>query len=242
MKRPFLERLGTVLEEKGFYIALLLCAAALGISGYHLLTDGSSAQAEAPVVEPVTVTVRPTPAERSVTPQKPQVSATPRPTARPRPSATAAPSPSPLQTPDPEAAAPAFSVRPVEGEVLTPFSTDTLTYSQTMGDWRTHEGLDLTAELGTPVAAAAEGTVRAVQQDELMGTIVTVEHTGGLVSVYANLSTEPVVESGNQVQAGDVLGTVGGTAAAESADEPHLHFALLKDGQPVDPADYLPTA
>ena len=130
---------------------------------------------------------------------------------------------------------------PVEGTVIAGFSVEALAYSETMGDWRTHEGLDIAAELGTRVLAAANGTVSAIYEDDLMGTVVEIDHgQGGLMSRYANLAAAPTVSVGDAVTTGAVIGAVGETAAAESGRQAHLHYALLKEGYPVDPADYLP--
>ena len=84
------------------------------------------------------------------------------------------------------------------------------------------------------------GTVIDVFDDDLMGTTVTIVHGDGLESVYANLAATPAVEAGDQVQAGQVIGATGTTAAAESAQAPHLHLELRKDGESVDPLNYLP--
>lgn len=108
-----------------------------------------------------------------------------------------------------------------------------------MGDWRTHDGIDIAAELGTPVAACAKGTVSAVATDDLMGTTVTIDHGKGMESVYANLSPSLNVQAGTEVDAGTVLGTVGTSAIAESASPSHLHFALREYGVTIDPGHYL---
>ena len=140
-------------------------------------------------------------------------------------------------TPGP--AAPTGYVWPVEGEVDRDFSLEVFAYDDTMGDWRTHDGIDIAAELGTPVAACAKGTVSAVTTDDLMGTTVTIDHGKGMESVYANLSPSLNVQAGTEVDAGTVLGTVGTSAIAESASPSHLHFALREYGVTIDPGHYL---
>ena len=120
------------------------------------------------------------------------------------------------------------------------FSVEALAYNETMGDWRTHNGLDIAADRGAQVLAAAAGTVSALYQDDLMGTVVEVDHGQGLVSQYANLAATPTVKVGDVVSTGTIIGSVGGTAALESGLASHIHYALLKEGCPVDPADYLP--
>ncbi len=75
----------------------------------------------------------------------------------------------------------------------------------------------------------------------MMGTTVVVEHGGGLTSTYANLASVPTVAVGDTVGAGSVLGSVGGTAIAESALASHLHFSMSLDGSTVDPWNTCPT-
>ena len=75
--------------------------------------------------------------------------------------------------------------------------------------------------------------------DPLMGTTVVISHDGGYQTTYSNLQARPNVEAGETVSAGQIIGAVGRTAAAESAQGPHLHFSVTKDGSPVDPNEYL---
>ncbi|MCD8145191.1 MAG: M23 family metallopeptidase [Oscillospiraceae bacterium] len=135
---------------------------------------------------------------------------------------------------------PVISTWPVQGSVITAFSPDTLLLDATMGDWRTHSGIDLMAEEGSNVLAVADGTVTDISNDILLGTVLTLDHGGGLVSIYANLANETTVDVGDSVTAGCVLGQVGATAAGESALASHLHFAMTLDGEAVDPMAYLP--
>lgn len=136
------------------------------------------------------------------------------------------------------AEAPRLVVAPLRGDVLTAFSMEELVYSPTLGDWRTHNGVDIAAQQGTTVLAASAGAVLSVTDDPLMGTTVVLEHDNGYQTTYANLQAKPNVEAGDPVSAGQIIGAVGTTAAAESG-QPHLHFAVTKDGKAVDPNEYL---
>lgn len=129
---------------------------------------------------------------------------------------------------------------PVNGTVISPHSVEALAYDPTMGDWRTHAGIDIAASVGTEVTATAAGTVTAIYEDALYGTTIVIDHGRDLTSMYANLAAVPTVKVGAKVSTGTVIGTVGGTAAAESRLSPHLHFALFKYDVAVDPLDYLP--
>ena len=115
-------------------------------------------------------------------------------------------------------------VSPLEGDVVTAFSMDQLLYNETLEDWRTHDGVDIAAPEGSSIMAASPGTVVAVDEDALMGTTVVIEHDGGYHTLYANLQSPATVEVGETVSAGQVIGTVGTTATAESAQGPHLHI------------------
>ena len=128
---------------------------------------------------------------------------------------------------------------PVQGSVLRDFSVETLSLDPTLGDWRTHGGLDIAADLGIKVIAISAGTVEQVYTDGLMGTTVVVDHGGGLCSWYCNLEEDTAVQAGDTVEIGTVLGSVGSSAIAEVGVEPHLHLETILNGQPVDPRDYL---
>ena len=113
-------------------------------------------------------------------------------------------------------------------------------YSQTMGDWRWHPGVDLAVRAGTPVVAAAGGRVVSVDRDPDRGLTVTLEHDGGYRTVYASLA-EASVEAGQAVRRGDVLGKAGESARAESAAGTHVHFEVWRGDEAVDPQSVIPS-
>jgi murein DD-endopeptidase MepM/ murein hydrolase activator NlpD len=133
-----------------------------------------------------------------------------------------------------------YYIWPVSGEVCGEYAMDVLVWNPTMRDWRTHDGVDIAAALGTQVKAAGNGVVTEIYTDDLLGTTVVLTHTGGLVSRYANLAATPAVAVGDHVGVGEVLGAVGATALGESGDVCHLHFAMTRDGESVDPTAFLP--
>ena len=132
---------------------------------------------------------------------------------------------------------PQVVVSPLQGEVVAAFSVDQLLYNETLDDWRTHDGVDIAAAEGDAVLAACAGTVAVRHDDPLMGTTVVLGHSDGYETTYANLQAEPPVEEGETVTAGQAIGAVGTTAAAESAQGAHLHFAVTRDGRGGGPAD-----
>ena len=108
-------------------------------------------------------------------------------------------------------------ISPLDGTTVTVFSMTELLYDQTMADWRTHNGIDVQADEGAAVKTAADGTVLSV----------------------TSLQTDVPVEEGQAVSAGDVIGCVGSTSAAESEMGPHLHFSVSQDGSVIDPHAYI---
>lgn len=130
-------------------------------------------------------------------------------------------------------------VKPVEGEVTKEFAKDKLLYSNTLKEWVTHTGIDIKADKTTVVKAAAQGTIKSIKNDPRYGITVVIEHTNGYCSVYSNLLTAEFVKEKENVKQGQTIGTVGNTATFEIADEPHLHFEILKDSEYLDPSMYI---
>ena len=129
--------------------------------------------------------------------------------------------------------------KPVEGDIIKDFAKDNLVYSNTLEEWTTHTGIDIKADKTTVVNSAEAGTVKSIKNDPRYGLTIVVEHTGGYETVYSNLLTSEFVIEGEKVEKGQALGTVGNTAAFEIADEPHLHFEILKDSVAIDPSIYI---
>ena len=116
---------------------------------------------------------------------------------------------------------------------------ETLSYNETTRDWRTHAGVDIAAEAGTPVLTAADGEVYTVYSDDTMGTTVVIRHDGDYTTQYSSLAEEVSVEPGDAVTLGQQIGTVGATALLESALGDHVHFCVLYQDEAMDPAEFL---
>ncbi|MBQ3075250.1 MAG: M23 family metallopeptidase [Clostridia bacterium] len=129
---------------------------------------------------------------------------------------------------------------PVGGSVTKAFSHDILVYSTTMNDYRVHNGVDISAGVGTPVKAFTDGTVEAVYEDPLLGYTVVLDHGNDTKSYYSNLSSAfpEGIESGKKVKEGEVIGGIGESILVECAEEPHLHFEVTVSGEYVDPMSY----
>lgn len=205
---------------RGYYIALALCLAAVGTIGYFALRE-----------RPVTVKQQEPAPTLDIQPAPTQPVVKPAPVVIPEPE------------PQPEINEPAELlpqvVSPLDGTTVTVFSMTELLYDTTMADWRTHDGIDVQAEEGAAVKTAAGGTVQSVTDDELMGTTVVIDHEGGYSTRYSSLQKDVPVTAGQQVVAGEIIGRVGTTSAAESQMGPHLHFSVSQDGAVIDPRDYV---
>jgi murein DD-endopeptidase MepM/ murein hydrolase activator NlpD len=197
---------------KGYYIALILCVAAIGITGY-LYYRNSNEDAQ-PVVN------------AGVQGQEqPHTGATPSEGSDPADAATMR---LPLKT-----------GLPLSGETIMGYAMDCLSYNATTRDWRVHDGIDIAAETGSAVCAAAAGEVYTVYEDEAMGTTVVLRHQGDYVTTYSSLDETLEVEAGDTVKLGQTIGYVGRSAALETAIGEHVHFSVRCKDEPVDPAEFL---
>lgn len=201
------------IEGRGFYVALAACLLATG--GIAVATfgetlfvsqgkDNTSSQIERPVEQIVTGESE----DRTTTTTTPKTTST-----------TAAP------------AADLF-VLPMGNTVLKPYSEGTPVYSETMKDWRTHDGTDFVGEEGQEIRALADGTVTAVTTHPLWGGCVTIDHGLGVLSYYYGV--KPSVKQGSTVRVGAPIGALS-TAPCEAGERAHLHLEMTVDGVRVDP-------
>ena len=131
-------------------------------------------------------------------------------------------------------------IAPTVGVVTKSHSVETPVFSNTLGEWRIHTGIDISAAEGTEVRAVADGTVSRVYNHPLHGKTVEITHNGDVVSVYSNLSSEGItVKEGDNISCGAKIGVIGDTSLTELADESHLHFEMKLKGVSVNPLDYI---
>ena len=199
---------GRIFAGRGYYIALILCAAAIGITGYLYSRNLNETKETMKVVGS-------------------------------EPSSEAATEASQPASEEPTEKSALKTAAPVAGQTVAEFAADCLGYNETTRDWRTHAGLDIAAEEGAQVCAAAAGTVYSVYDDEELGMTVVITHDGGYTTQYASLAAEVSVTPGDAVALGQPIGTVGTTALLESALEPHVHFSVTCNGDPMDPQEFL---
>lgn len=130
-------------------------------------------------------------------------------------------------------------VMPLEAQMSKAFSNGQMIQSKTMGDWRTHNGSDFAASLGTPVKAVNNGIVKSVYDDVLWGTVVMIDHGDGLLVKYCGLGKGSTVSAGEKIKINDKVGNLG-NIPAEAADDVHLHIEMLQDNGYIDPMSILP--
>ena len=239
-------KLSSWMQKNRYYIVLALCIVTVSAT-YMLLKTATAPEtqseppqteaqfSEAPKSDPLPDLADYFPPELEPDVIKPQTETdthsanTPAPDAALQVSGTA---------PNVEKEAPTFQF-PLNGAILKPYSGNTLIFSKTMTDWRTHSGIDIAAEAGTDVCACADGIIEDIYTDERMGITIVIDHQNGIRSVYSNLSSGLLVEIGQSISRGEVISTVGNSALFEAADESHLHLEMTKDGALVDPLTVL---
>ena len=142
------------------------------------------------------------------------------------------------KTEDKKSVNPTFKY-PVTGEVLTEYAKDKLVYSNTLGEWITHTGIDIKADKTSVIKASADGVVTSILNDPRYGLTVVISHDEGYETIYSNLLTAEFVVEGEEVKQGQTIGTAGNTASFESGMESHLHFEIMQDGKYLNPSIYL---
>ena len=239
-------RIWSFMKAKGFYIALALCitgaGAAAWLTAQNTISGIRERQTQPPAVtenkegaqwnyEDILQQQTAGESEQQKPSQQPSLSTVPDASSTTQSAAAAASQP-PAKSAEP---APLCYTLPVQGtKVLAPFSNGELVKNHTLNVWRTHDGLDLAADKGAAVSAAAEGTVVSVVTDPMWGGTVTLEHRDGIQTVYCGITPEKGLKAGDSVTAGQMLGSVD-TIAAEVSMESHLHFAALQNGKFIDP-------
>lgn len=225
-------------NSKGFYIALGICLIAVGVAAwttYDSVVNYPAKDGTASSTQPVNQTASGVPVlvnsaqasqPASVAPESSKASAP----------ASSAPSKD-SSVPAKQTQAPVFTFQyPVGKTVIAKFSGESPIYSKTLKDWRVHTGIDLSAKQGDPVKSAADGTVKDVYADDAMGNTAVITH-GTITAYYCGLG-QTGVKKGEKVKKGQQIGTVG-IVPSESAEEDHLHFAMMQNGKYIDPLGVL---
>lgn len=122
---------------------------------------------------------------------------------------------------------------PLGTEITGDYSGGQPVLSKTLGEWRTHNGVDFGGEAGSDVSAAADGIISEVTEDSYWGTVVVLDLGTGIRLRYCGIDS-PAIASGDSVKRGDILGKVG-EIPIESADSAHIHLEVIKNDLYIDP-------
>lgn len=127
---------------------------------------------------------------------------------------------------------------PVDGNVVLSYSMDKPVYFSTLAQYKYNPALIIAGDVGKEVVAAAEGEVKSIETNAQTGTTLTMDIGSGYEVVYGQLKDVCVAE-GYRISEGDVIGCVSEPTKYYSVEGPNLYFQLLKDGEPVNPLEYL---
>ena len=237
------------LSGKTLIIAAAACVLAVGAAGYYSYTTISnrltsglidsnsgtlSAGADEEINEETPVDVEQTNIRKEEKPPE-SASETEAPAESEAPSAGETESSGTSAQKPEENSPPQAMVRPLNGEVINIFSDGELVKSKTLNVWKTHDGVDIAGAPDEKVKSMTSGTVKSVSEDQLLGVCVVIDHGNGLEGYYCNLSKDVPVAEGQTVSAGTIIGMVGNTAESEISEDSHLHFAVKKNGEWIDP-------
>ena len=226
-------------KNKGFYIALGVCLIAVGAAAWttydsvtNYTTPKAASQNETKKtnnpVSGIFVTESSEPASSA---QVSSAAASSQPVSAPEVSQPSSSKPTAKPT---GAGAETFAL-PVSGKVSQGFSKQPV-FCKTLGDYRAHPGVDLSAKTGEAVKSSADGTVTKVSNDGINGNTVVIKH-GSIEASYCGLD-KMLVKEKQTVTRGQQIGTVG-IDPMESDEGPHLRFVMTRDGQYLDPMTVL---
>ena len=225
----FLEKLRSLRVNRVVFLTVIVILVTLSIVlMITAVTNRARRQAAQDVLKPVDETPADTgkePDTGKTTDETPKTDTTPKPE-------------------EPKPTVPTLSLPVDNGTLLQAHSVDIQVFSRTMQDFRVHTGIDLATEADAPVLAAADGTIARIWDDPMMGKCIAVLHTANSQTIYKNLAADlpEGIVTGATVLRGQRIGTVGETAMAEVAEDPHLHLEMTVNGEVVDPLDYFPAA
>ncbi|MDO5124206.1 MAG: M23 family metallopeptidase [Eubacteriales bacterium] len=122
---------------------------------------------------------------------------------------------------------------PIDGSQISKEYSEEAIYSLTMGDYRSHLGVDFLGDSGQDVCAMGDGVIEKVYEDEMLGNVVVVRD-GNFAVYYCGLSENVFCVEGNQIARGDVIGTIG-VVPCEAQDLSHVHVEVRVGEKTIDP-------
>lgn len=127
---------------------------------------------------------------------------------------------------------------PIDGNVLLNYSMDETIYFSTLDQYKYNPAVVIAGNVGQEVNAAEDGKVTSIKTDSQTGVTVTVSLGDGYEAVYGQLG-EVCVTQGENIVEGDIIGYLGEPTKYYSVEGCNLYFQLLKNGEPVNPLEYL---
>ena len=128
---------------------------------------------------------------------------------------------------------------PFGNQIIKDYSNMNPVYSKTLGDWRTHNGIDFSGEAGGAVVAISCGEVISIYEDTLFGTCVLIDHGNGVTAKYCGLNKETLnVKEHSSVNSEDIIGYLG-EIPCEKQEGAHLHFEITHNGELVEPLELM---
>ena len=127
---------------------------------------------------------------------------------------------------------------PASGAVIMSYSMDQTVFFQTLEQYKYNPAMIIGGEVGETIGVSAAGIVTNIEETAQTGTTVTLDMGNGYSAVYGQLSDVPVAV-GDYVGAGESLGTLSEPTKYYSVEGPNLYFEVLKDGEPVDPMNFM---
>ena len=213
-------------NSKSYVLGLVLCAAAVWITGYVFYRSTNQVQ-EASLQETYEDVLVGTIGTEDV----PVIATQPQSTESAPAATETGPAPTEKRI--------LKTMSPVEGAPIFGYSMEALSYNQTTRDWRVHNGIDLAAEEGAKVMAAADGEVYTVYEDDTLGHTVVIRHNDGYTTCYSSLSDQVSVKPGDKVTMGDAIGYAADSAIVESTLGSHVHFSVTHYDEPMNPEEFL---
>lgn len=223
---------------KGFYIVFALCLCAIGAAGWYTYSDVADYMNDTGIPDSVITSTEPENKQAEAKVEGVSKKETDKKDTTPTEPQTEAPTELPTEPQTEQLTEPERTMPAENTEIIAEFSGDRLVYSETLKDWRVHKGTDYSAEKGQQILAVGSGIVTDFFKDTLYGNGIKLELTDGFTAIYYGVKSDENIAVGSTVNVGDLIGTAE-NIPCESERKPHIHLEIQKDGNYVNPDNYL---
>ena len=232
------DKIKRLLKRNGIYFAMGLCLLAAGIVGISVTESKTPSTAENTTKSYESLTIPEVTTAKQNTGSTVEINIDEFTTSDEPSTAAVFDNNSPAVSEDAEDSDPVIFYSPVSLNISKDYSMGIPVFSQTMKDYRTHNGVDFTGVRGENVKTTGKGTVVSVTKDAVWGNTVTIDHKNGITSSISGLADEALISAGAEVYEGTIIGVIG-EIPIESADAAHVHLEMRANGQLVDPLEIL---